>query len=75
MSVLILSCPCGLRMKAKGATPGRVGKCPKCGQTLTVPEAPEPEAKVKTEPVAQAYGLNPTFRPALAKPTEKRPGR
>ena len=66
MSVLILSCPCGLRMKAKGATPGRVGKCPKCGQTLTVPEAPEPEVKIKVEPVTQGYGHDrPTFRPAV----------
>jgi hypothetical protein len=71
MSVLILSCPCGLRMKAKGATPGRVGRCPRCGQTLTVPGAAEAEAKV--EPAARGYGLPSAFRPAVAKQVEKRP--
>ncbi len=70
MSVLILSCPCGLRMKAKGATPGRVGRCPRCGQTLTVPEAAKGEAKV--EPMARGYDLPNSFRPAVTRPVEKR---
>jgi hypothetical protein len=73
MSVLILSCPCGLRMKAKGATPGRVGRCPKCGQTLTVPAAAEPEPEVKAEPGARGYESPTAFRPSVAKPVEKRP--
>jgi hypothetical protein len=76
MSVLILSCPCGLRMKAKGATPGRVGRCPKCGQALTVPEPPvtrvEPQAEAEAGPVAGGYGLNPTFQPAVDRPTARR---
>jgi hypothetical protein len=69
MSVLILSCPCGLRMKAKGATPGRVGRCPKCGQTLTVPEA----AEAKAEPVARGYDPPSAFRPAATRRVEKPP--
>jgi hypothetical protein len=79
MSVPILSCPCGLRMKAKGATPGRVGRCPKCGQTLTVPEGPKPEDVPEPEPEAvsipRGYALPPTFRPAVAKPAQGRPAR
>jgi hypothetical protein len=83
MSVLILSCPCGLRMKAKGATPGRVGRCPKCGQTLTVPEAAGPEAKpkanakpkAKAEPVAGGYDVPSAFHASVAEPVERRPDR
>ena len=62
MSVPVLSCPCGLRMKAKGATPGRVGRCPKCGRTLKVPDAPE------AEPVVRGYGVHssPSPTPPIA---------
>lgn len=38
MSVTTLVCPCGLTLKAPGAKPGRVGKCPKCGGLLRVPD-------------------------------------
>src|SRR5438270_6821165 len=65
MSVLILSCDCGLRMKAKGATPGRVGRCPKCGRTLRVPDPSEPP---EVEPVARGYGLTPAPRPPVTPP-------
>ncbi|HWE38846.1 MAG TPA: hypothetical protein VG406_20015 [Isosphaeraceae bacterium] len=34
-----LLCSCGLRLKARGAVPGRLGRCPKCGALLRVPEA------------------------------------
>ncbi len=75
MSVPVLSCPCGLRMKAKGATPGRVGRCPKCGRTLTVPGGPEvevPAGEPEAEPVPRGYGLNPTLHPAVASMAPKR---
>ena len=81
MGVPILSCPCGLRMKAKGATPGRVGRCPQCGQALKVPEAVEgPEAapdgrEVEAGPAQPGYGLNPTFRRPLGDPGDPRPAR
>jgi hypothetical protein len=72
MSVPILSCPCGLRMKAKGATPGRVGRCPKCGRTLKVPETPKEPADVEAEteaaPVARGYGVQPAARPSSPAP-------
>jgi hypothetical protein len=38
MTVDILVCPCGMRLKTPGAVPGRVGKCPRCGSRLQVPE-------------------------------------
>ena len=41
MTTLLLLCSCGRRIKAPGATPGRVGRCPSCGALLRVPE---PEA-------------------------------
>ena len=73
MSVPILSCPCGLRMKARGAIPGRVGRCPKCGRTLTVPDLPAPgagriEGDAGAGSAPRGYGLNPTSRPAVAAP-------
>src|SRR5438270_1953351 len=43
--VTTLSCPCGMTLKAAGARPGRVGKCPRCGGLLKVPDdfvAPSP---------------------------------
>ena len=40
MDVPILVCGCGMRIKAPGARPGRVGRCPACGGRLEVPETP-----------------------------------
>ena len=37
MGVITLVCSCGMRLKAPGAVPGRVGKCPRCGSMLRVP--------------------------------------
>ena len=34
----VLVCSCGKRLKAPGAVPGRVGRCPACGGMLRVPE-------------------------------------
>jgi hypothetical protein len=49
MSSTMLVCSCGMTLKAAGARPGRVGKCPRCGALLTVPEGP----------VAAGYGVDP----------------
>jgi hypothetical protein len=46
MGVTILVCECGMRVKAPGATPGRVGRCPRCGGRLQVPDWPAPAAGV-----------------------------
>ncbi|MHC5539124.1 hypothetical protein ACYOEI_12970 [Singulisphaera rosea] len=45
----ILVCPCGMRLKAAGAVPGRVGKCPKCGGMLRVPETTPPQTPPASE--------------------------
>lgn len=37
----ILVCACGKRLRAPGAIPGRVGRCPACGGELRVPEDQE----------------------------------
>ena len=43
---MILVCGCGMRLKAAGAYPGRLGKCPACGAPLRVPDlAPPPPAQ------------------------------
>jgi hypothetical protein len=65
-----LTCPCGLTLKAPGARPGRVGKCPRCGGLLRVPEGPAeatpkaaaPPTEVDDRPPAAGYGLD--ARPA-----------
>lgn len=49
MSVPILVCECGMRVRAPGATPGRVGRCPQCGRRL---EAPAP-GELKLVPVEE----------------------
>src|SRR5260370_1033715 len=37
MNMTILVCACGKRVRAPGARPGRVGRCPACGRSLEVP--------------------------------------
>jgi len=37
---MILVCGCGQRVKASGARPGRIGRCPSCGSPLEVPHEP-----------------------------------
>ena len=39
MGSTILICACGQKVKASGARPGRVGRCPSCGSRLEVPPA------------------------------------
>ncbi len=51
MEVPILVCGCGMRIRAPGARPGRVGRCPSCGGRLEVPEAPAPLEDM--EPVSE----------------------
>lgn len=33
-----LDCACGLRLRLPGARPGRVGRCPRCGDMIRVPD-------------------------------------
>ncbi len=68
MSVPILVCECGMPIKAPGATPGRVGKCPRCGGRLVVPDEPAAaSAAVRVKPAVvpeQGYGVTPEAVPA-----------
>ncbi len=87
MTVSILVCGCGLKVRAQGATPGRVGRCPSCGGELRVPDSlpPEQPARARThddEPGAGAgYGLKPPgkrsvgTRKGRAKPSDITPPR
>jgi hypothetical protein len=85
----VLVCRCGRRLKAAGAVPGRVGKCPSCGSLLRVPDAipaatlPTPPNREADEPPADdeavgGYGvLPPTVGPppvfTRSRPTLKAP--
>lgn len=76
MDVPILVCGCGMRIKAPGARPGRVGRCPACGGKLEVPdlsfleEGPDalPVAEDEDQPIAFAdaeVGFGPVREIAL----------
>src|SRR5271166_4504202 len=77
MPVQILTCECGMRLKAPGAKPGRVGRCPRCGSRLQVPgPVAVPPSQTKNtqnleakpvgarEPAAAGYQIEPVFAPA-----------
>lgn len=53
-------CRCGKRIRAPGAVPGRVGRCPSCGETLRVPESPAIE--IEAAPIAAAVRPAPRRR-------------
>ena len=56
MAVLTLVCSCGMKLNAPGAVPGRVGKCPRCGSMIKVPEAPAPPVEVPKKAKARPSG-------------------
>jgi hypothetical protein len=65
--VITLVCSCGKRLKAVGATPGRLGRCPKCGQMLRMPEAQpapvvssiEPQCDAPEDVASGGYAVSP----------------
>jgi hypothetical protein len=76
MTVPILICECGLRLKAPGATPGRVGRCPNCGGTLRVPDMPAsrpPNLKKTREDTDAGYQLQPTNEASILVPNRAGP--
>jgi hypothetical protein len=56
---IILVCACGKRLKAAGATPGRLGRCPACGGLLRVAGAGT-TAAAAAEPVASPRRPDPS---------------
>jgi hypothetical protein len=78
MSVSILVCGCGMKIRAPGATPGRVGRCPSCGGELRVPDflpADEPTRSRSADDASPAagYGLNPKERVVSKKKGRSQP--
>lgn len=60
MSVPILVCECGLRLRAPGAVPGRVGRCPKCKGVLKFPDSTSPMTPpAESESGSVGYFLEP----------------
>jgi hypothetical protein len=75
-TVPILVCECGLRLKAPGAAPGRVGRCPSCGGTLRVPEVPNSRQtgqKITREVPAAGYHLEPASEASILVPNRTGP--
>src|SRR5690348_1037489 len=71
-----------MKLKAAGAVPGRVGKCPRCGALLRVPGAEAPRAETADEAEAEAedeaggYGLGPaapSLRPSAYSAPRSKP--
>ena len=76
MSVPILVCECGLRVKAPGAVPGRVGRCPNCGGTLQMPDVPAPaKAKKPRDSGGTGYQLEPVVEATVMVPRRSHPDR
>src|SRR3954453_3353999 len=66
MSVTILVCPCGRRLRAAGVVPGKSGRCPGCGRTLRMPggaTAPPPGA-MSDDDVGEMLRQGPEVAPA-----------
>jgi len=68
VGVVTLVCSCGMRLKAPGAVPGRVGKCPRCGSMLKVPAGPatgpgpaSDRVEPEPEPAASPRATRETF--------------
>ena len=79
MGVSILVCGCGMKIRAAGAIPGRVGRCPKCGGELRVPDFEPPPEPVRTRTTdsdstsgADGYGLKPSREHAARKKKGRR---
>lgn len=62
MDVPILVCGCGMRLRAPGARPGRVGRCPRCGGRLEVPALPDIPG-MAPEPIGPAGSADRGFGP------------
>ena len=72
MSVTTLVCPCGMTLKAPGAKPGRVGKCPRCGGLLRVPDDGPPTRKAARRPAPDGRPAPPPADP-IAEPDADMP--
>jgi hypothetical protein len=78
MAVSILVCGCGLKVRAAGATPGRLGRCPRCGGELRVPDFVPPEpvgtttADSESDSAGAGYGLKPSRDHAALKQKGRR---
>ncbi|MDR3638103.1 MAG: hypothetical protein P4L84_30135 [Isosphaeraceae bacterium] len=76
MNVPVLVCRCGQRLRAPGAKPGRVGRCPKCGAPLRVPEASAPasvQPSVENDTPSAGYYLEDTLRSGPSRPEAREP--
>ena len=77
MDVPTLVCGCGMRIKAPGAKPGRVGRCPSCGGRLEVPQAPpipdEPAAEIGLADPEDGFGPHREIVLTPARTSESKP--
>ena len=76
-TVPTLICPdCGRRLLARGARPGRVGRCPSCGARLTFPE-PLRTSTTQATPFqgSETVRARPKPHPPSLRPDREPPGR
>jgi hypothetical protein len=64
-TVAIIRCPCGKRLSARGAVPGRVGRCPACGAQFQVP-GPKAAAARRAEVMPERAPVGPSAFVATA---------
>ncbi len=62
---ILVGCACGKQFSVKDELAGKRGKCPTCGQALTVPPAAPPVPQRKGPPPPPAANACPTCREAL----------
>ncbi|SIN71747.1 hypothetical protein SAMN05444166_0389 [Singulisphaera sp. GP187] len=74
MSVTILVCPCGRRLKVAGLPPGKTGRCPSCGALIRIPggEPTAPPAAVEDDEWnwEGTYDLGQAAKPLALRPFE-----
>ena len=77
MDVPTLVCGCGMRIKAPGAKPGGVGRCPSCGGRLEVPQAlsvpDEPAPEIALADPEDGFGPHREIVLTPARTTESKP--
>src|SRR4030088_328686 len=64
--VPVLVCACGKRLRAPGAKPGRVGRCPSCGGTMRVPEVLAATLPLPKQRQGEGFEVEPPPPPQIA---------
>lgn len=69
---MLLICSCGQKLNTPGATPGRVGRCPRCGSLLKFDFDPVSESPGSAQPIGPARLTPAGATPPKPKPAPRR---